>query len=155
MKQDVGFFDVGSQWPDLVIENGDLKADNGLQTASLISMFSDKRITLEELPRGYTDQRGWWADAIADVEDDKIGSKFWVLVANGKLSDKSPIELENIMRDAFEWLLDDGIAASVDVSAARDGSNNIVGSATISKPSGQNIPFKFIWDGQKLKLFEE
>ena len=46
--QDVGFFNVGAACPDMIIENGDLKADNGLETASLISLFSDKRVTLEQ-----------------------------------------------------------------------------------------------------------
>ena len=46
MKQDVGIFDVGADCPDLVIEDGDLKADNTMETSALISLFSDRRVTL-------------------------------------------------------------------------------------------------------------
>lgn len=155
MKQDVGFFDVGESCPDLIIEDGDLKADNGLETASLISCFSDKRVSFEELPRGEKDQMGWWADLISDVQGDQIGSRLWVLDRVGKINNLTPIELESILEECFAWTLEDGIAASVVVTSERTGTNELLGTVTITKPDGRNIPFSFVWDGQKLKLFEE
>lgn len=149
--QDVGFFDVGSACPDLIIEDGDLKADDGLETAALISVFSDKRVTLEELPFGHDKQRGWWADLVSEPEDDQIGSKLWRLEATGKVNNDAVINLENILRDAFQWMLDDGIAATVTVTAERK-DQVIEGDVKIFKPSGDDIPFKFLWDGQLLKL---
>lgn len=153
-KQDVGFFDVGSDCPDMIIENGDLKADVGLETAALISLFSDKRVTLEELPRGHNDRKGWWADLISEPLSDEIGSKFWRLEAIGKIDNFTAVELENVLVDAFKWMLEDGIAARLAVSAERTGTNQIGGTVNIFKPDGDNIPFKFVWDGQNLKLFE-
>jgi len=150
--QDVGFFDVGTDCPDMVIEDGDLKADNGLETAALISVFSDRRVRLEELPSGETDQMGWWADLISEPEGDRIGSRHWILERIGKVSDATAIELESILKEAFEWMLDDGIAATVKVSAERIG-DRVAGDAQIFRPNGDNIPFKFAWDGQRLKLF--
>ncbi len=152
--QDVGFFNVGTECPDVVIENGDLKPDNGLQTAALISLFSDKRVTLEELPAGESDRRGWWADLESDPQDDEIGSKLWRLETGGKVSNATAVELESILRDAFNWMLDDGLASVLEVSAARTGTNRIEGSVLIFRPNGSNIPLKFAWDGQTLKLFE-
>lgn len=152
--QDVGFFDVGTSCPDIVIENGDLKADNGLQTAALISLFSNRRVTFEELPSGENDRMGWWADLVKEPGEDLIGSKLWLLERTGKILDTTAIDMESYLQGAFEWLLDDGLAASVVVSAERNGLNEIRGSAEIRKPDGQNIPFKFIWDSQKLKLLE-
>ena len=153
--QDVGFFDVGSECPDLVIENGDLKADNGLEMAALISVFSNKRVSLEEAPRGEKDRQGWWADLISEPLDDEIGSKLWRLESIGKVNNASAVELESVLIDAFQWMLDDGIAAKVIVNAGRTETNRIEGSAEIYKPDGDNIPFKFVWDGQRLKLIEE
>jgi len=154
--QDVGFFNVNADCPDMVIENGDLKADPGLETPALISMFSDKRVTLQELPTGHTDQRGWWADLISEPPDDQIGSRFWVLEALGKVLESTSVEFESILAEAFQWMLDDGIAQTVTVSASRNVSNpnQIDGTATIIRPDGDSIPFKFIWDGQQLKLLE-
>ena len=154
MKQDVGFFDTGGVCPDLVIENGDLKADNGLETAALISLFSNKRVTLEQLPANEIDQMGWWADLISEPADDEIGSRLWILDRIGKVLDSTAVEMESMLQEAFQWMLNDGIAASVIVSAARSGLNEIRGSVNVKKPSGENIPFKFVWDGQRLKLTE-
>jgi len=150
--QDVGFFDVGTGCPDLVIENGDLKADNGLETAALISVFSDRRLSLEELPRGQEGQKGWWADLQSEPINDQIGSKLHRLELIGKVSTNTAVELETVLRDAFEWALDDGLAAKVVVTAARTQSNRVNGTVKIFKPNGDNIPFKFAWDGQRLKL---
>ena len=154
MKQDVGFFDVGRACPDLVIENGDLKADNGLETAGLISLFSDRRVSLEQLPAGETDRMGWWADLISEPLADEIGSRLWVLERTGKVLNATAVEMESMLAEAFQWMLDDGIAAQVKVSAARTGTSEIRGNVEILKPDGDNIPFKFVWDGQRLKLTE-
>ena len=155
MKQDVGFFDVGGVCPDLVIENGDLKADNGLQTAALISVFSDKRLKFEELPVGESDRKGWWADLISEPVGDEIGSRLWTLARKpGKLINIAIVEMEAILKEAFTWMLLDGVAASVNVTAEIISPREVKGGANIIKPNGDNIPFKFIWDGQRLKLLE-
>ncbi len=152
--QDVGFFDVGEACPDIVIENGDLKPDNGLETSALISLFSDRRITLEELPSGETGRMGYWADLTSDPIDDLIGSKLWLLERTGKVLESTAIDMEGHLTDAFEWMLEDGVASSVVVNAERTGLNEITGSVEIFRPNGENIPFKFIWDAQSLKLVE-
>ena len=156
MKQDVGFFDTGGACPDIVIEDGDLKADNGLETAALISLFSDKRITLEQIPdpENETDRRGWWADLISEPLDDEIGSRLWVLERKGKVTNATAIEMESILLEAFNWMLEDGIAASIVTDAERVNTNDISGSVQITKPTGEQIPFQFVWNGQRLKLLE-
>lgn len=151
--QDVGFFDVGTDCPDLVIENGDLKADPGLETAVNISLFSDRRVTLQQLPQGETDRRGWWADLISEPQGDLIGSRYWTL-DRAKVNNGTVVEVQKILREAFEWMLEDGVSNKIVVSAERIEGNRIEGTANIFKPNGDNIPFKFIWDGQRLKLLE-
>jgi len=153
--QDVGFFwaNTASPCPDLVIENGDLKADEGLETAVLISLFSDKRVTLEQLPRGLTDRRGWWADLISEPQDDEIGSQLWRLEP-GKILASTPNEVESIIKDALDWLIEDGVAAEITVAAVRAGLTQVEAEVVISRPSGDDIPFRFLWDGQRLKILE-
>jgi len=152
MKQDVGFFDVGTNCPDIVIENGDLKPDNTLETAALISVFSDRRVETQDLPQGINDPKGWWADAVSDPENDLIGSRLWTLIRQGKVLEETVSELENLLIEAFQWTIRDGIASSVEVSAQRVDSNEIRGSVNIIKPTGEDIPFSFVWEGQRLKL---
>ena len=152
--QDVGFFDVGGACPDFIIENGDLKADNGLETSALISLFSDRRVVFEELPSGETDRRGWWADLISVPLNDEIGSRLWTLARIGKVFESTAVEMQSMLAQAFEWMLEDGIAADVVVDAEISGLDEITGDVQIFRPNGDNIPFKFIWDGQALKLLE-
>jgi phage gp46-like protein len=148
--QDVGFFDTGGPCLDLVIENGDLKADDTLETAALISVFSDKRQNPDDLPEGDDDPRGWWADGISEPADDEIGSLVWIS-DRGKTDTETLNQIEDSLRDAFQWMLDDGIASAVNVSSAREGNEKAVYSVQVSRPKGDNIPFKFLWDNQELR----
>lgn len=63
----------------LSIKDGDLEGDEGLETAVVISLFTDQRVSDDELPVEETSKRGWWADALSEIDQDKIGSKLWLL----------------------------------------------------------------------------
>jgi len=103
---------------------------------------------------GEIDRMGWWADQISEPQSDQIGSRLWVLERIGKVSTETAVEMESILKESLEWLIDDGIAFRVGVSAQRSDVNEIRASISIERPSGENIPFKFVWDGQALKLTE-
>ena len=47
---------------DINIKDGDLESDKGLETAVAISIFTEKRVTDEELPELETKKRGWLYD---------------------------------------------------------------------------------------------
>lgn len=152
--QDVGFFETeDGVCPDLVIEDGDLKPDNSLQNSALISLYSDKRVTFEQLPQGERSRRGWWADLISEEIGDQIGSRLWTL-DRAKNLNQVAVELESILLEAFSWMVEDGISNNVVVGAQILDNETIEGSVSISRPSGDNIPLKFAWDGQELKLTE-
>lgn len=150
-KQGLGFFDVGGPCPDLVVENGTLKADNTLETPTLISLHSNRRVDDEDLPAGIDTNEGWWGDQFSDADNDLIGSRIWTL-SRGKIVDATINEFESSILECTDWMKEDGIADSIEVSAARTGDYEISGTLTITKPNGKNIPYKFIWDGQELKL---
>ena len=71
---DIAFAEVVGSCPDMIIENGDLKPEKGLETAILITLFSDKRATDDQLPDAITGKRGWWGATIAEMASDQIGS---------------------------------------------------------------------------------
>lgn len=152
--QDIGFFDVGTNCPDLVIEDGDLKADDGLETAVLISLFSDRRVEVDELPNTETPNRGWWGDELSEPADDKIGSGLWV-TERGKIDADTEAQLEDFARQSLQWLIDDGIAQSVTAVAENIDGEQIDLLIEITQPQGNNRAFKFIWDGQELRQSEE
>ena len=64
---------------DLVIEGGGLMTEEGLRTAVLISLMTDRRARLDDaLPSDDGNRRGWWGDVAAEGND-RIGSRLWLL----------------------------------------------------------------------------
>lgn len=99
---------------DLAIEGGDLVTDEGLQTAVILSLYTDRRALEEdELPGGGTDRRGWWADAFRQR---RHGSRLWLL-AREKAEADARRRAEEYAREALQWIVDDRVAAEVDVEA--------------------------------------
>ena len=105
---------------DWAIQRGDLAPDDGLETAVILSLFTDRRARPDDpLPDG-SDRRGWWADAYprasARAGQDPIGSRLWLLER-----EKDTREVVNRARDyaeeALQWLVDDGIAERIEVMA--------------------------------------
>lgn len=156
--QDIGFFEIAAtdfiEAPDLVIENGDLKADNGFETAVLISLFTDRFVAQDDLPDGEREVRGWWADNVSEPSNDLIGSPLWTL-DRAKISDQLESFLEDFAKEALKWMLEDGIASTITATATRIGTDQVDLSIEITKPDGQDVPFQFIWDGQELRASEE
>ena len=72
---------------DLVLSPGespDLQGDDGLLTALLISLFTDRRAHDDDpLPDERvgvpSDMRGWWGDYFETERPDPIGSRLWLL----------------------------------------------------------------------------
>lgn len=149
---DVAFKAFGSDmFADLAVERGDLAADNGLETAVLVSLFSDAYVPKEQLPDPSSDPRGWWADALLPNTGDRIGSKLWTVFDRGKTDTAAKNLAKTYIEDALAWTLDEGIAKRIDVVTTLPGGGRLDFLVSIYRPDGENIPFKFLWDGQELK----
>lgn len=99
---------------DLALHEGDLVLDLGLGSAVLRSLFTDARAAGDELERvGADDPRGWWGSD----ESDEWGSTLWLL-AREKATQETRARAEGAARRALEWLIDDGVAESVEVTAS-------------------------------------
>ncbi len=85
---------------DLVIEDGDFKLTEGFETALLVSLFSDRRAYLDEVPDPEK-RRGWVGDLVSETTGDKIGSGLW-FYEQSRLS----VDDENGVRDEAEKSLD-------------------------------------------------
>lgn len=97
---------------DVVVENGDLRADDGLATAVLIALFTDARApSYDVLPAGVSSLRGWWGDSDAEEE---TGSLLW-LVSREKMLPETAEKVREWATDALRWLVDEEIAESYNV----------------------------------------
>jgi phage gp46-like protein len=140
-------FDQGA---DYAIAALGLAEDNTLETAVILSLFTDRQANpADVLPDGGTDRRGWWADAFPVVPADQIGSRLWLLSREKQLQ---PVLLRarEYALEALQWLVDDGIAASVDAVAeiVRQGVLGLT--VTITRPNYQapdTYRYETLWRG--------
>ncbi len=150
--QDLAFVAQGEAGiADLALESGDFKADNGLETAVLVSLFTDRFVPFADLPENVEDPRGWWADALSDVAGDRIGSRLWLVFDRGKLDVNAQNDAKDYAEEALAWLVDVGLASRVIVETSVATGVQLTISVRIFRPTGDSIPFKYIWDGQALK----
>jgi phage gp46-like protein len=148
-----GVGDIALKWSngviDLVLEDDDVLTDEGLRTAVLLSLFVDRRAEDDDpLPGSDDDRRGWWADEFSDVEGDRIGSRLWLLDRAKRTADVVP-RTEELAREALAWMIEDRVAASVDVAVEVDGDIRYL-NVTIERPSGDRANFRFAaaWDAE-------
>ena len=99
---------------DVGLAGADLVREDGLRTAVLVSLFTDRRAEPGDVPEG-EDPRGWWGDAIGEGGD-RIGSRLWLL-RRSKQTPDVPVLAEGYVREALEWMAEDGVADQTDVSA--------------------------------------
>lgn len=105
--------DVRGDW---LIEPPGLAADHDLETAVVLSLFTDASARPDdELPDLTDDRRGWWGNW-QSPESIVLGSRLWLLT-RAKSTEDTRRRAEAYAAEALQWLLDDGVAARVDVGA--------------------------------------
>lgn len=101
---------------DWVFVPPDLVTGRDLETAAILSLFTDRLAHADDrLPDpGDSDRRGWWADWEAD--EGELGSRLW-LISREKETEEVRQRAEEYCREALQWMLDDDVADSVAVVA--------------------------------------
>lgn len=98
-----------------------VELEDTLQTAIVLSLFTDRRAPADDrLPLNETDRRGWVGEEFmprdAGPDVDAWGSTLWLLYAGKALP--GVLELARFAaQEALAWLVRDGIADRVEVSA--------------------------------------
>lgn len=145
----------GSGFADLAIVDDDIASDEGLRTAALLSLFTDRRAEADDpLPGEDGDRRGWWADEFATVEGDRIGSRLWLL-------DREPLRGDIVRRakeladEAVAWFVEDKVCSAVDVVVTAGpvvpgGPLGLIYDITFHRFVGDPIAFRFApaWDAE-------
>ncbi|MDW3711882.1 phage GP46 family protein [Pseudomonas sp. 2023EL-01195] len=133
---------------DLAIEGGDLVLEEGLQTAAVISLFSDRRARLDDvLPADDGDRRGWVGDAWPRVDGDQIGSRLWLLNREKDVPETLRRARE-YARESLAWLIEDGIGASLDVQASVPVRGVLRLELTVNRRDGSTLNHQFdtLWE---------
>ncbi|EHM03450.1 phage protein GP46 [Acetobacteraceae bacterium AT-5844] len=135
---------TGADWT--LLPGGDLEQAPPLVTAVHVSLFTDARASDDDrLAPGETDRRGWWGDLL---DDQPIGSRLWLLRRAKHLPETLRLA-QDYIREALAWLIQDGIAASLDVTAVWQGPTRIAATITIHRATGgrETVTASWAWQG--------
>lgn len=122
------------------ITAGDLESGGDLQTAMIISLFTDRRARRDDEIDG-NDRRGWWGDTGNHYD---IGSRLWLLKRQ-KLTTTVARRAEDYTREALQWLLDDGVVGAVDIHAQIIWPSGLVVHIRYHRPDGSTDAVRFYW----------
>jgi len=136
--------DIGQA--DFAVSAGDLLLDAGLKTAVIISLFTDALADpSDQLPDRTDDRRGWAGDpAGGEAPADRLGSTLW-LYEGQRQTEPIRRRIEAAARDALAWMVTDGVADRVEVSAAYPFRDRVDLTVIIHQggvPSRFDIPWK-------------
>ena len=143
-------WDTVSGTADIAMSGVGLQVGNDLQTAVIISLFTDAQADPGDIVYD-TDPRGWWADtyaayedpALTSLPDDRIGSKIWQAFARPRNQDTLNW-LQDQATQALAWMLTDGVASSVSVQPLFTSSGGIGAVVTITA-LGVPTVYEFAW----------
>lgn len=147
MKNDIALrYNEEKGYFDIALDGGDLVDERGLETSVILSLFTDRRADADDaLPDDSGDRRGFWADAYADIEGDKIGSRLWLLARS-----KDTPEVLRLAREygqeALQWMLDDKVSKSLNIESERVRSEVLGLLSQIQRPTG--VRYERIWEYQ-------
>ncbi|EAN7516507.1 hypothetical protein CSK53_02060 [Salmonella enterica] len=125
---------------NLALNGSDLLTDNSIETAVIISLFTDRRAQPSDpIPDGSTDRRGWWADSFRKRP---IGSRLWLLGREKTL--ESVLERAKTYADeALAWMKLAGLVKSVTCTASRVAHDRLQLSVSLVLPDGARRPMVF------------
>jgi len=134
---------------DWIIQNGTFAVDAGLHTAVLCSLFTNRRAPPDWVPpAGSPPTRGgYFGDTYTKRP---LGSWLWLLYRSS-VGDRQAVlnKAQNYCQIALQWLIDDGIAASIVVETGWITPGVMGIDITITNPTGPpGIPFSFAWAWQ-------
>jgi phage gp46-like protein len=140
----------GANLSDFNMDGLDLERDAGLETALLISLFTNKRADPDDvLPDNTNDRGGWHGDVTMDIP---VGSRLWLLYRSPTTTE-IPTRAVEYIKEALQWLIDDGVAEKVDVEVERNGMDTLQMKLGIYRPKSDPLFFTYYynWQAQALR----
>lgn len=131
-------------------DQGDIAKVTGLESALLMSLFSEVRADKSEVGDPAR-QRGWWGNLLNPIQNYQIGSKLWLLEQSRVNYDTQNRALD-YAEDGFKWLVEDGIADSITVDTSMNANNSkIYLTIVIYRPQDIVLNYSYsLWQGTQL-----
>jgi phage gp46-like protein len=128
---------------DFVIEGNEFASAGGFETAIPVSLFTDARAPAA-LVAEPQNRRGWIGNLMTAATMRQLGSILWIL-------DQTRITQETLnvarlaAKDAFQWMIDDGVALGVLVNLTRRSQTGIIITIQITDTSNVVSRYQTLW----------
>jgi phage gp46-like protein len=118
---------------ELNLIGGDIEPEKGLSNAIYLSLFAGDN----------------WHNVFEESKttDDFETSLFNLLTATNNLK-----SIETLANEALNWLMEDGIAESIETRATASNNGHINLNITITEPNNTTRKYEVIWKNQRLQL---
>lgn len=143
-------WDVARARADWGVTSGDLAIDpGGLQTAAILSLFTNKRAPPDWVPPAGSSQArgGVWSDTYDGFQ---LGSWLWLLnrVDIGNVA-AFLNKAKDYCLDALQWLVTSGVVATISVTTSLIAPTILGIQVVITEPGGvpQTMNFSWAWQG--------
>lgn len=122
--------------------NGDILTEDQLDTAILVSLFTDRRAEAGQVPNP-VQRRGWIGDL--ETPEDPWGSLLW-LFDQARMTNDTATQVRDAAQGGLAWLMRDGISPSIQTRAIAKitGLDLLI---DITRPNGKSESFLVsLWD---------
>ncbi|WP_225548127.1 phage GP46 family protein [Chromobacterium violaceum] len=142
---DISTIWVAGTHGDWMLAGPELLSGNDLQSAILLSLFTDREAGPDDvIPHGSGDPRGWCLDDATHP----IGSRLWLLVRAKQTRDTAQ-RARDYIAEALQWLIDDGVVAKFDITTQWVAPSTLGAQVVAYNASGarSTVQFKWAWNG--------
>lgn len=121
-------------------------ARDPLTRAVIISLFTWRRAAPDDVLPDGSSRMGWWGDNHASAPGDRIGSRLWLL-AREPLVPAVIARARDYAAESLDWMIADGVASRVEVTAERFGLSGLALGVTIWRFDGtsRTLTFSDAW----------
>ena len=135
-------WDAARSRGDLALSGAGLLTGGAIEAAVAVSLFTDRVAASDDvISDGTDDRRGWWGDTFASRP---IGSRMWLLL-RAKATNETLNKAKDFVTEALQWLLDDGVAARVDVVTQWIRRGQLGALVTIYQQDGTRQALSYSW----------
>lgn len=135
------FWDAANNRGDWATLGPVLVTGNDLETAILVSLFTDRMAAPDDvIPDGSGDPRGWWGD---DPES-PIGSRLWLL-RRAKQTTETLQRAYDYIAEALQWLIDDGVVAKFDITVEWTRTSFLGAKVVAYQKDGTKVSLAYSW----------
>lgn len=136
------WWQVDENYADWLKGSGDVLSGDDLQSAIIISLFTDGLARSDDnIDESY--RRGWWADLGSDYN---IGSRLWLLNRQ-KLTVSIVKQAEDYAGEALKWLIDDGVVSYIEVGTQIVYPNRLNMIIRYHRPGDErDLRFFWVWE---------